>query len=199
MTLRGYQGRTGSWSASPLPSDNLSCIVALRFGHTPLPPDCQIRRIWQFQARLEISVRIDYRASNTGFGLSYTLPVLVAILSADPGGLLLLENPESHLHPKGQAKMGELMARAASCGIQVVAETHSDHVLNGICIAVRSGILPPDDASLLFFERQEDGGIAKIEAVSPRIDRNGRIDQWPDGFFDEWDKSLETLLMPVED
>ncbi|MDM8551520.1 DUF3696 domain-containing protein [Desulfobacterales bacterium HSG2] len=139
----------------------------------------------------------DYGATNTGFGLSYTLPVLVAVLSAKPGALLLFENPESHLHPKGQAKMGELMARAASCGIQIVVETHSDHVLNGIRVAVRKGLLPPDSVCLHFFERRAD--IAHSEIISPIMDRNGRIDRWPDGFFDEWDKSLEALLMPMED
>lgn len=139
----------------------------------------------------------DYRASNTGFGLSYTLPVIVAILSADPGSLLLLENPESHLHPKGQAKIGELMARAANCGVQIVVETHSDHVLNGIRVAVRKGILPPENVRLHFFERNPDSIC--IDVISPAIDRNGRINRWPEYFFDEWDKALEELLMPMED
>jgi len=145
----------------------------------------------------ERQVSSDYRVTNTGFGLSYTLPVLVAILSAQPGALLLLENPESHLHPKGQAKLGELMARAANCGVQIVAETHSDHVLNGIRVAVHDGILSPDAVMLHFFERHLEKGYSEV--ISPKMDRNGRIDQWPEGFFDEWDKSLEALLMPAED
>jgi len=147
----------------------------------------------------EKHVSSDYRATNTGFGLSYTLPVLVAILSAKPGALLLFENPESHLHPRGQTKMGELMAKAANCGVQIVAETHSDHVLNGTCITVRSRMLPPDNVCLHFFEIRIDNDIARSEVVSPRIDRKGEIDQWPDGFFDETEKSLAKLLMPAED
>jgi hypothetical protein len=82
-----------------------------------------------------------YRSPNAGFGITFTLPVVVALLSASPGALILLENPEAHLHPQGQVKMAELMARAASCGIQVVVESHSDHILNGVRIAVRQGIL----------------------------------------------------------
>jgi predicted ATPase len=138
-----------------------------------------------------------YRATNVGFGISYTLPIIVAVLASPPGTMILIENPEAHLHPKGQSKMGELLALAASCGVQVVIETHSDHVLNGIRLAVHDGKLKPKDVQLHYFQRQEKQGQAFTEVVSPRIDRNGRIDQWPEGFFDEWDKSLEALLEPA--
>ena len=138
-----------------------------------------------------------YRATNVGFGITYTLPIIVAILVSPPGTLILLENPEAHLHPKGQAKMGEFIALAASCGVQVVIETHSDHVLNGIRLAVHGGKLEPNDVQLHYFDRQVKDGQAVIEVISPRIDRKGRIDYWPDGFFDEWDKSLEALLEPA--
>lgn len=140
-----------------------------------------------------------YRATNVGFGISYTLPIIVAVLAAPPDTLILIENPEAHLHPKGQSKMGELLALAASCGVQVVIETHSDHVLNGIRLTVHGGKLDPKDVQLHYFERQEKEGQVVTEVVSPSINRRGRIDQWPDGFFDEWEKSLETLLGPVEE
>jgi len=133
-----------------------------------------------------------YRSPNVGFGITFTLPVVVALLSASPGALVLLENPEAHLHPQGQVKMGELMARAASCGIQVVVESHSDHILNGVRIAVRQGLLAPEQVRLHFLDRKPDQLSSHV--VSPQIDRDGRIDRWPEGFFDEWDKSLEKLL-----
>jgi predicted ATPase len=136
-----------------------------------------------------------YRSTNVGFGITYTLPIIVAILSAKPGSLLLLENPEAHLHPKGQAQMGELIARAANIGIQLIIETHSDHVLNGIRIAVHGRRLKPNDVALHFFQHQLTPDMPIV--VSPKIDRNGRIDQWPDGFFDEWDRSLDVLLDPA--
>lgn len=135
-----------------------------------------------------------YRATNVGFGLTYVLPILVAILSSSHGALVLIENPEAHLHPRGQAQMGELLARAAACGIQVVVETHSDHVLNGIRVAVYEGRLRPEDAQLHFFQRNEQNGHAQV--ISPRMNRDARIYPWPEGFFDEWDKSLEALLEP---
>ena len=88
--------------------------------------------------------------------------------------------------------MGELMARAASCGIQIVVESHSDHILNGVRVAVREGLLSPEQLRLYFLERTSQQMSSHV--ISPRVDHNGRIDQWPDGFFDEWEKSLEKLL-----
>ncbi|MBD2299892.1 DUF3696 domain-containing protein [Nostoc sp. FACHB-190] len=140
-----------------------------------------------------------HRATNVGFGISYILPIIVAVLASEPDTLILVENPEAHLHPRGQAKMGELLALAASCGVQVVIETHSDHVLNGIRLAVHDGKLKPEDVQLNYFQRQEQHGKFFTEVISPHINRSGRIDKWPDGFFDEWDKSLEVLLEPVEE
>jgi predicted ATPase len=140
--------------------------------------------------------KAQYRSTNVGFGITYVLPVIVALLSSSPGALVLLENPEAHLHPQGQAKVGELIARAASRGIQVVVETHSDHVLNGILIAVHAGILKPEEVNLHFFQRTNKPDDMSSEIISPKVNRDGRLDQWPDGFFDEWDKSLERLLEP---
>ena len=139
-----------------------------------------------------------YRATNVGFGITYTLPVLTAILSSKPGSLLLLENPEAHLHPRGQVHIGELLALAAANGVQVIVETHSDHVLNGLRVAVHGGKIAPVDVHLHYFGRYDKDGLAVHEVVQPRIDRNGRIDRWPDGFFDEMDRSLMTLLEPAE-
>lgn len=136
-----------------------------------------------------------HRATNVGFGLTYTLPVLVAILSSKPGSLVLLENPEAHLHPRGQSQIGELMARAANAGIQIIVETHSDHILNGIRVAARNGMIEPSDVALHFFQRpQEDSELKGAEVISPKLDKDGRIDQWPEHFFDEFDKNLMNLL-----
>jgi predicted ATPase len=125
------------------------------------------------------------------------LPILVAILSSKPGSLVLLENPEAHLHPRGQALMGELFARAAAAGIQIVLESHSDHVLNGIRVAVRQERVAPEQVTIHFFGRNEETGEHTI--MSPQIDRDGRITEWPEHFFDEYEKSLEALLIPRSD
>jgi predicted ATPase len=137
-----------------------------------------------------------YRATNVGFGLSYTLPILVAILSARPGGLLLIENPEAHLHPRAQVCLARMLALVAAAGVQVIIETHSDHVLNGLRLAVHDGELAPKSARVHFFERKATGRGMRSMCTSPILDRDGRLDPWPNGFFDEFDLSLARLLEP---
>ena len=132
-----------------------------------------------------------HRATNVGFGLSYVLPVVLALL-APPGALCLIENPEAHLHPRGQTKLAELTARAVQAGVQVFVETHSDHFVDGVRIAVRDRLLAPADAALHYFERR-DGRVA---VSSPAIDADGRLSHWPAGFFDQHDENLARLLAP---
>jgi predicted ATPase len=139
-----------------------------------------------------------FRSTGVGFGITYTLPVVLALLSASTGTLVLLENPEAHLHPKGQAKIGRLLAMAAAAGVQVVAETHSDHVLNGVRVAAHDNRIAADKTAIHFFTRSGDANGLCASITSPRMDPDGRIDIWPDGFFDEWDRNLEALLAPKE-
>jgi predicted ATPase len=132
-----------------------------------------------------------FRATNVGFGLSYSLPILVACLSAHAGDLLLIENPEAHLHPDGQLAMGELIARAVGAGVQVVVETHSDHVLNGIRLAIKRKIVDAPSVGFRFFVR-DDSGASQI--TCPTCDANGMLSEWPEGFFTQWDQALLELL-----
>lgn len=134
----------------------------------------------------------NFRPTNIGFGITYSLPVFVAVLSSQQDGLVIIENPEAHLHPKGQVAMGRFLALAAANGLQVILETHSDHVLNGIRVAVKHSILPPEMVAIHFFDR--DFKESHSNVLSPRIDKHGRLDQWPQGFFDEWEKMLAELL-----
>jgi predicted ATPase len=130
------------------------------------------------------------RPTNVGFGLTYVLPVVIACLTVQPGALLLLENPEAHIHPQGQSAMARLTCAAAAAGAQVVVETHSDHILNGVRLAVKRGQVSNEDVILQFFRRQD----GRIEVVTPGIGPDGMLSQWPEGFFDEWDRSLDQLL-----
>ena len=132
-----------------------------------------------------------HRATNVGFGLSYVLPVVVALLS-EAGTLCLIENPESHLHPRGQTKLAELAARSSKAGVQVFVETHSDHFMDGVRIAVRDGIIQPEDTTFHFFEREG----TKSVITSPEVDSDGRLSRWPTGFFDQHEMNLVRLLRP---
>ena len=135
-----------------------------------------------------------HRPGHTGFGVTQVLPIVVAVLAAKPDDLLLIENPEVHLHPAGQSRMGEFLAAAANAGLQVLIESHSDHVLNGIRRAVRNGILDPGDTALYFFRPRHEAqtsGAAQVE--SPSIDADGNIDTWPAGFFDQFDHDMNVL------
>lgn len=137
----------------------------------------------------------EIKPQNVGFGLSYVLPVVVSILSSKPEDILIIENPESHLHPKGQSVIGKLMLLAAKNNIQLFIETHSDHVLNGIRVAVSEGI-DHRLVKLVFIDRAiEDNSDEHFSTISkPQIDSDGRIDFWPKGFFDEWDNNLMKLI-----
>ncbi|MDE2644671.1 MAG: DUF3696 domain-containing protein [Rhodothermaceae bacterium] len=132
------------------------------------------------------------RPTNIGFGLTQVLPIVVAAMSARKGDLLLIENPEVHLHPSGQAQMGRFLAEVAAADIQVVIETHSDHILNGIRRAIRNNLLSHQDIALHFFrQRESDGGVDRPQVESPMLDPNGNVDYWPDGFFDQFDKDMQ--------
>ncbi len=134
-----------------------------------------------------------YSCVNVGFGITYVLPIVVALLSAKEGDLILLENPEAHIHPGGQRKLGELIAAVGNAGVQIIVETHSDHILNGIRIAVKNGVINKNDINLLYFYKDMEDGY-RHKYANPHIDENGRIDEWPQGFFDEWDNALLELL-----
>jgi predicted ATPase len=137
-----------------------------------------------------------YRATNVGFGISYVLPIIVAALSSSPGSMLLVENPEAHLHPRGQRRMAELLAKASLGGVQIVIETHSDHLLNGLRLSVHSGEVDPSQIALHFFEREQTAHAIRAKITSPEMDSAGRLSYWPDGFFDENAKALRSLLLP---
>ena len=123
--------------------------------------------------------------AHTGFGLTQCLPIVIAALSASKGDILLVENPEVHLHPGGQALMGRFMGDVAQAGMQVLVETHSDHVLNGIRRTVKTGHLAADQVAIHFFRPRSSG---QPQVVSPALDHTGNIDSWPQGFFDQFDK-----------
>lgn len=135
-----------------------------------------------------------FRPTNVGFGLSYTLPILVALLTAQKGTFIILENPEAHLHPAGQAAIGKLLALAASQGVQIIVETHSDHLLNGVRVATKHfEVVQPEHTQILYFTGEHVGNRFQHYILTPKLDKNGKLDFWPEGFFDEYSKQLSQL------
>lgn len=126
------------------------------------------------------------RPSNVGFGLSYALPIIVAGLCVRPGHILMIENPEAHLHPAGQSKMGHFLALVASSGVQTIVETHSEHVVNGIRLAIaKHRLLSAESAVFHFF------GDSEISTLS--TSPTGAMSEWPSGFFDQAEEDLAQL------
>ncbi len=129
------------------------------------------------------------RAPNMGFGVSYSLPIIVAGLTAATGGLMIVENPEAHLHPAGQSRMGAFLAWLASKGVQVVVETHSDHVLNGMRRAIgEHAFLSPDKAIVHFFDHSTPLNVQEL-----CFTERGGISHWPQGFFDQYQIDVAAL------
>ena len=133
-----------------------------------------------------------FSVRNVGFGISYVLPIVLSLLKAQKGDLVILENPEAHLNPRGQRMMGELVARAAQGGVQVILETHSDHLMNGIRIGVKNKVICQGKVQINFFQNNQMTG--RKEILNPQIQEDGRLSSWPDGFFDEWDKAIDEMF-----
>jgi predicted ATPase len=120
------------------------------------------------------------------------LGVIVAGLVAKQDSVLLVENPEAHLHPKAQSGIGEFLARVAAGGTQVFVETHSEHVLNGMRRMVKQTVLTPEMVSLNFFANTK-GALEPVVTHIP-VSPNGDISVWPEGFFDQLDQDLTIIL-----
>lgn len=142
-------------------------------------------------------IKDEFRTKNVGFGVTYALPIIVAILSAEKDSLLLFENPEAHLHPHGQAKLAELIALAAQNGVQIIVETHSDHIINGVLVAVKNyqatgrGIAH-DNIKIYQFDRDETN--LATQAIEVPVLEGGRIKYPPQGFFDQISKDQKFLM-----
>ena len=152
---------------------------------------------YQFNTNSEHGKTNEFKAVNVGFGLTYVMPIIVAILSAPRGALLFIENPEAHLHPKGQAKLAELICLAAQAGIQIVMETHSDHIINGILVNCKkfekeSKGISRDNVSMIFFERDETNHSSKVSKIL--IEEEGTVRYTPKGFFDQFTIDRKYLM-----
>lgn len=128
---------------------------------------------------------------NVGFGVPYVLPVVVSLLCSQKESLILLENPESHLHPKGQSHIADLIAKSANSGTQIICESHSDHIINGVRVAVKNGVIRNEDVGIFYFCKNKN---QETYVESLNIDENGNLDKYPEGLLDEWGNLMAQLI-----
>lgn len=131
--------------------------------------------------------------SAVGVGASQVLPILVMGLLAPPDTLLLIEQPELHLHPAAQARLGDFFVGLAECGKQCLVETHSENLVTQLRYhIVRSGGHEPDKCMIYFVSQNEDGAT-QFEPIN--ISPHGNILNWPEGFFDETNLQEEQIAI----
>ena len=128
----------------------------------------------------------------TGFGISYVLPIVVAGLwaSGEKNAILILENPEAHLHPYAQSNMGKFLALLAVSGVQVIIETHSEHIIDGA--RYQMAYLNASDNMCVNFMEHE-GRTINIKTIS--VNKYGELSIWPKGFFDQKQMDLREIMM----
>jgi len=163
-------------------------VVAKKLNEVEL--DLQVNRLSDTESDDLVSV------ADVGFGVSQTLPVLVALRTADEGQLVYLEEPEIHLHPRAQTKLADILADAAKRGVRVVAETHSALLLRAVQTLVAKGDLDPELVRLHWFTRDADG-VTQVSSAKP--DANGAFGDWPEDFGDVALESEQGYLDAVED
>lgn len=137
-----------------------------------------------------------YRASNVGYGLSYTLSVIVAVLMGvvEKNTVVLIENPEAHLHPKGQVMMANLFCKAVAAGAQIVVETHSDHFFDGVRIYAKENTGFNDMVKPYWFKLMREGDTYHTEVEQLEISKSGRLNRWPEDMFTQFLTNAEKLI-----
>ena len=164
-----------------------------------IPLKTQIKEIDESKVKLNFNIAgargRSYSALQVGFGLTFCLPIVLAILSSQKGDLLIIENPEAHLHPTAQVKIGLLLALAAKNGVQIIIESHSDHILNSIRYSYKEGILNENLLKIIFIrgiKANENTNYSIPDYVT--LNEKGKLSHRPTDFFDVWDKMLTNLL-----
>lgn len=167
---------------------------------------------WKAEARQLVDTQVELRVgrlpharpggardlvniADVGFGVSQTLPVIVALLAAKRGQLVYLEQPEIHLHPRSQVKFGYLVKRAIDRGVRIVAETHSSLFIRSIQTLVAAGDISPSDVALHWFTRDPDSGVTQITTAA--LDEYGTFGDWPEDFDDVQVESESNYLDAV--
>lgn len=148
-------------------------------------------------ARYELHVVANGSASNlkdVGVGVSQVLPVIVAALFAQPGDIVIVEEPESHLHPMAQTQLAELFIQVSrDKGVQFIIESHSEHLLLRLQRRVAERVLQAEAVAMYFLKKRE--GRASIERL--QMNEAGDIANWPEHFFGDDMAEIAARTMAV--
>ncbi|PKR31780.1 DUF3696 domain-containing protein [Elizabethkingia anophelis] len=131
------------------------------------------------------------RPYHIGAGISYTIGIIILCLNAKKDETIVLENPEIHLHPKAQSELAAFLCFIARQGIQLIIETHSDHIFNGVRKSINKGEILKELVEIHFFELDKHN-ISSNNVIS--LDDKGRILDIKKGLFDQFDDDLDELL-----
>lgn len=128
------------------------------------------------------------RPINVGSGISYLISIIISCLGAKSDSIIIIENPEIHLHPKAQSKLCDFIYFVSKAGRQLFVETHSDHIFNGLRVGVATGKISQEDISVNFFAMNERcetqcnpilfKEYGKIVGTNDRMDINDLFDQF---------------------
>jgi len=118
--------------------------------------------------------------TDVGFGVSQVLPVLVLCYYVPEGSIILLEQPEIHLHPSVQSRLADVFLDAMkNRGVQIIVESHSEHLLRRLQLRIAQDAIAPKDTALYFCDADESGSkLTELE-----VDLFGSIKNWPKDFF----------------
>ena len=133
----------------------------------------------------------DLRPINIGSGISYLISVIIMCLASRVGALLIIENPEIHLHPNAQSKVCEFLYFIAENNRQIIVETHSDHIFNGYRSGIVTGTMDKDKINIMFVYEKED---MMTDVMKVEIGKYGRVENQVKNLFDQFDSDMQKMV-----